>query len=141
MKNFIISICLLATSGVAFSQNKAENIAVDKVRALPETKSFMHTARKSQPELMVARKPDRDFNYYWIKVGLANLEQFRTSMDFYVDAKTGKIFYLDLITGDENGEQLLTLTQWRKWRKLPAWQQLHCFTGSGKNLKFKACDP
>ncbi|MFD0792373.1 hypothetical protein ACFQZX_02665 [Mucilaginibacter litoreus] len=117
-----------------YCQGKA---AINKVASLPEVKEFMQQAVKSHPKMMIAREPDKDFHYYWVKVGLGNLDMFRTNYDFYVDLKTNNVFYTDFYT--ESVEQKLTLSQWRRWRVLPGWQKLHCYHRDKKRLSFQAC--
>jgi hypothetical protein len=121
VKRILFSLFWLLSYFLTYAQNsRIEKVILDKVAALPEVRSFFKTAKKTQPALMIAGTPDKNRKYYWVKVGLSNLGIFRTSFDLYVDPKTYEVFYADYMT--ERGEQLLTLEQWRKWRKLPVWQ-------------------
>jgi|GEM_PF-1665068 len=110
-------------------QNQSiEDKLLKKVGDLYEVKQFMITAKASKPALMVARVPDKDFKYYWIKVGLSNFDQFRTTYDFYVEPKTLKISYLDLMIDDGNNRTaIITLWQWRHFRRHPAFKKMHYY--------------
>ncbi|MFD0764082.1 hypothetical protein ACFQZI_04420 [Mucilaginibacter lutimaris] len=134
-------LCLLIwLPGIAYCQtNISEQIILSKVAAMPEVKSFMKKARASQPQITIERTPEKDFKYYWVKVGLSNLGMYRTASNFYVDPEVYKIYYVDNMTGQ--GEQLLTLTQWRKWRKLSVWQKWHCYQHKNKKLTIYPCKP
>jgi hypothetical protein len=99
--------------------------ALEIIAALPEVKDFMrNTPEDHQPDMMLAGEPDSTTKYYWVKVGISNLDLFRTSYNFYVDLKTMDIRYWDQL--DEN-DSYITLKQWRHWRKTPGWTQRHTY--------------
>jgi hypothetical protein len=140
MKRIPFLLFWLLLYSLGYAQNiKTEKAILKKVIALPEFKLFFDTAKKSRPQLMIAGTPDKNRKYYWVKVGLANLEIFRTSFNLYVDPKGFKIYYLDSFT--TSGTKLITLEQWRKWRNLPLWQQLHCYKYQEKRLIIYTCNP
>jgi hypothetical protein len=127
MKHILCSLYLLfAISAAVYSQNnKAEKIILDKVAALPEVRSFLKTAKASKPMVMIAGEPDKDFKYYWVKVGISNMDIFRTSYNFYVDPKTLKVFYKDTMV--DEGDDMLTLQQWRQLRATKGFNQMHIY--------------
>lgn len=136
---YLLILVLMLCYNANGQSTKAERIILAKVGALPEVKSFVNIAKDSNPEIMIAKTPEKGFKFYWVQVGLGNLGRFRTNYDLYVDSKTYEIFYLDRFT--DPGEQQLTLNQWRKWRKLPVWQKWHCYKYKGKKLTIYACKP
>jgi len=103
---------------------KANEVILAKVKALPEVNRFMETAKSSKPELLIGREPDAHFKYYWVKVGLTNLDMFRTTFDFCVDPKTYKVNYWDLL--DKN-QSMITLAQWRNLRTSPGFSKPHSY--------------
>ncbi|MET3979350.1 hypothetical protein ABIB62_001936 [Mucilaginibacter sp. UYP25] len=110
-----------------YCQNsKSERIILSKVAALPEVRSFMKTARASKPQLMMEGTPGRDSKHYWVKVGLSNLDMFRTQYDFHVDPKTSEIFFLDRMV--KEGPTAITLKQWREYYRSEAFNnKMHTY--------------
>jgi len=107
---FIVAICLILYRGTAFAQTqvvdkehltKKELWAINKIAALREVKAFMHYAAKNQPELMFYGDPKPGYPYYWIKMGIGNFDQFRTTTNYYVNAVTGKIYLWDIMNEDD----------------------------------------
>lgn len=127
---FIVVILSLSPKVKAQLKNSSEytKSSIEKrIRMLPETKSFFKTAKGSNPVIIVDTEPDELMGGYWhAVVGIQNADQLRPNFDFYVDAKTMKVYYLDTYT--YSGTKLITLRQWRKWRKQPAWQKMHTYT-------------
>lgn len=122
------------------SQKKgAGKIALDKVSDLPEVADYLRRYEKRKAMAVLYNSPGDNFKYYSIKVGITDIGLLSTNFDFYVDPKTYQIFYADHMT--EQGEQLLTLEQWRKWRRLPVWQKWHCYKHLDKKLVIYACKP
>lgn len=101
--------------------------AIARVRALPEVKAFLlETPKSNKPTVMLAGEAGSTAKYYWVKVGISNFDMFRTTYDFYVDPKTAKIYYWDQLC-DDAPMYLISLQQWRYWRKIPGWQKLHSY--------------
>jgi hypothetical protein len=127
MKHILCSLYfLLAISGAAYSQhNKAGDVILDKVAALPEVKSFIKIAKAPKPMLMIAGEPTKDSKYYCVKAGISNMDIFRTSYNFYVDPKTLKVFYKDIMV--DEGDDILSLQQWRHWRTTQGFNQIHLY--------------
>ncbi|RYU89995.1 hypothetical protein EWM62_10645 [Mucilaginibacter terrigena] len=114
MKYLFCLLILFAIPTITYCQNnKSERIALSKIAALPEVKSFMKNAKASKPEMMSDLTAEKGFKYYWVKVGLGNMDMFRTRYDFYVDTKTFEIFFLDMMV--EEGPTRITLKQWRRY--------------------------
>jgi len=103
---------------------KIEAIVLDKIHALPEISTFFRKYRKEEP-IMMDQEPNPGCKYYFVQVGLSNLDQFRSSYSFYVDPKTFKIFYWD--TMDDSGTAMITLAQWRYWRHDHRFNEMHTF--------------
>lgn len=114
-------------------KEKAEQVILDQVRKLPEIKSFFHNTPKSyKPAIIIAGEPDSVSKYYWVKVGISNFDMFRTNFNFYIDPKTFEIRYLDELCN--SGKCMITLQQWRHWRKTTGWKYPHTYR-AGKLLK------
>jgi hypothetical protein len=105
------------------SESKIENSILSRLNRLPEVRSFIRKGKKEGAMLIVERKPGSTFKYYWVKLGLSNFDIFRTATDFYVNPKTHKIYFLDLM--DNSGEALVPLQQWRRLRSDPRFYKLH----------------
>jgi hypothetical protein len=123
---YIFSLLLFAFAGATHAQsNKLEDIILKKVTALPEVESFMVAAKASKPLVMIAREPDKDFKYYWVKAGISNFDMFRTSYDFYVDPKTFSIFYLDMMV--DQSPQVIPLKFRRRWYHTKGYNEMHTY--------------
>ena len=127
MKRILCSLYLLfAISAVVYSQNnKTEKIILDKVATLPEVRSFLKTAKASKPMLMIAGEPNIDSKYYWVKVGISNMDIFRTSYNFYLAPKNYQVYFMDTMV--DSGNNILTLKQWRHWRTTQGFNQMHIY--------------
>jgi hypothetical protein len=140
---FLVIISTLIYSGkkhACLFQNKDKGqLALDKVSTLPEVKNYLQKYHNRKAIAVLSRLPDKDFKYYCVKVGISDMGMLSTNFNFYIDPKTYQIFYADYFT--EQGEQLLTLAQWRKWRELPVWQKWHCYKYQGEKLIIYACKP
>jgi len=120
-------------------KNKTEKLIISKIRALPEIKEWYRVAKKSKPDLII-NDPDPSstssitkYNYS-IQVGLSNLDMFRTSYYLYIDPKTFKIYYWDQL--DDADDPIITLQQWRYWRKRPEFDKPHKWS-NGKLVVLK----
>ncbi|MES2062668.1 MAG: hypothetical protein V4456_12155 [Bacteroidota bacterium] len=123
---FYLFVLMLALCYNANGQGtKTEGIILDKVATLPEVRSFIKTAKASHPALMIAGQPDKDFKYYWVKVGINNFDMFRTNYNFYVDPKTYEIFYFDTMA--DEGPQVISLKLWRRWYHTKGYNQMHTY--------------
>ncbi|QHS57780.1 hypothetical protein GWR56_20335 [Mucilaginibacter sp. 14171R-50] len=146
MKSFVYFILIaVITSGYgekctaqqagADGNKKVKLSIINKVKSLRETKLFFKDASAAKPLIITDDEPNPTFNNYWgVQVGISNMDMFRTSFHFYVDPKTLNVYYLDTFT--DSGLQLLTLPQWRQWRKKAAWKNLHYYKYSGDKLIF-----
>jgi hypothetical protein len=104
-----------------------ETQVLAKIRALPEVKSFLHTANKSElPDLTVDDTPNANNNWrYRIKVGYSSSDMFRSIFIFHVDPKNLNIYYEDFMTESVSD---ITLQQWRRWRHDPRFfTKMHTF--------------
>ena len=129
--SFFSLFCFAATAQTAHhlpahknNDTKIEGIVLDKIHALPEVTAFFKEYKKEKP-IMMDEEPNPGCKYYFVQVGISNLDQFRSSYSFYVDPKTFKIFYWD--TMDDSGTRLITLKQWRYWRHDPRFSEMHTF--------------
>lgn len=78
------------------------------------------------PELMLSGEPDSASKYYWVKVGVSNFDMFRTTHDFFIEPKAMKIYYWDQFE-QSDPIYLVSLQQWRYWRRKPGWNKPHTF--------------
>ena len=80
-----------------------ENKAVGLVARLPEVidaDNYVRKASKGKRHLVsfLASHPTKDVPYYWVKVVEDNGGAFHAHFHFYVEPKSYKIFYLDIVT-------------------------------------------
>ncbi|OCX54606.1 hypothetical protein BEL04_10265 [Mucilaginibacter sp. PPCGB 2223] len=110
-------------------KEKIEALVLAKVKQVPEVKQFFRTAAGQRPDLMMDRRPDGDFMYYEVKMGLTGGDIFRTAERFCVDPRTMKVYYWDVMADDMafSSSAIITLEQWRKLRKTAAWQKPHTY--------------
>jgi hypothetical protein len=101
-----------------------EKMVLAKIRAIPEVRAYLKETKRDEAMLMIARNPEPGYKYYWIKVGVNNLDMFRTSYDFYVDPKTSKITIWDQL--DSAGSNI-SLRKWRYWRNRPGYYDNHYY--------------
>lgn len=100
--------------------------AMSMIRALPEVKNFMHYARKDKPMLKLEREPDSTNRYYIVALGVSNFDMFRTSDDYFVDPRSGRIFISDNMDNSTDAiYHLIPLYQWRYWRKDSRFTNYH----------------
>ncbi|PTQ95605.1 hypothetical protein C8P68_105110 [Mucilaginibacter yixingensis] len=111
---------LISAQQKSVNKNKGD-IALDMVGKLPEVKKFVRQYKDGA--LLLYKKPDSDFHFYWIKMGNNKVDMFATLENFYVEPKTYKVFYVDVFA-DFNP---ITLAQWRKWRNSPNFHELHTY--------------
>jgi hypothetical protein len=141
LTTFLVIISTFTYSGKKHAylfQNKDRGrIALDKVSELPEVSDYLRRYENRKAMAVLRQSPDKDFKYYCVKVGISDMGMLSTNFTFYIDPKTCQIFYADYFT--EQGEQLLTIAQWRKLRKLPVWKKWHCYKYQGKKLTIYAC--
>jgi hypothetical protein len=131
---FFSLFCFAATAQTAHhpathqtSKTKIEGMVLDRIYALPEVTTFFRKYKKEKP-IMMDEEPNASCKYYFVQVGISNLDQFRSSYSFYIDPKTFKIYYWD--TMDDSGDNpisLITLQQWRYWRHDPRFNEMHTF--------------
>lgn len=123
---FCVWILFSFTCAAYCQSSKSEQVILGKVAALPEVKSFMKNSRASKPEIIMESTPDKNLKYYWVKVGVSNLDMFRTRYDFYVDPKTFEIYYLDMMV--EEGPTHITLKLWRRYNNTKEFNnQMHTY--------------
>lgn len=126
--SFLLLFSILS-SGQSLHQTKKtklEYLILEKVNALPEVKAFfLHTPKSYKPALMIAGEPNSNSKYYWVKMGISNFDMFRTTKSFVVDPKTFKIRYMDTMC--DSGNCIITLQQWRRWRKTSGWNKMHIY--------------
>jgi len=109
-------------------QEKMEARALARINALYEVKDFIKHAKGSDPIVVLDSDPDTTWNYYQIKVGIANSNMLRTNYHFFVAPKTFKIYIWDQM--DDTGEvpiHLISLQRWREWRHDPRFNNSHTF--------------
>ena len=128
----ILVFCIRALGQSPVAAIKLEQRIFAKVRALPEVESFYHDAQKNKPTITLDDWPPNP-GCYEVRVAISNFDQLRTNFVFIVNAKL-KIYYLDTFT--ESGTKIITLEQWRRWRKTPAWQKIHVYK-AGKFISGK----
>lgn len=126
----VVVTTLLANKIVSFDcaqtkNNKIEQLVLSRIKALPEVKLYLQKNLAENAALMVSRQPDADFKYYWIKLGIGNLDMFRTADDFYVDPKTFEIYYVDMM--NNSGMKAIPLQLWRRWRSDTRFWKIHTF--------------
>ncbi|RWY57144.1 hypothetical protein [Mucilaginibacter gilvus] len=111
----------------ALQQKKTKaDVAMDQVAAVPEVKAFLKKHASEKAILLLQGEPKNGRKYYWVSLGISNFERFRPTEHFYVDPKTWEVFYLDIFISD-GGDKILTLEQWRHWRKTPGWKKTHYY--------------
>lgn len=115
--------------------NKTINLVLDKIDQLPEVKSFFKTTNKKyKPVSIFGDEPNEQCKFYWVKVGISNNDMLRSNFNFFIDKKTYKIFYLDVMC--DSVPQYITLKQWRHWRNTKEFNSMHIFK-NGKLIVIK----
>lgn len=98
--------------------DRNDSIAIAQVDNLPEVKNLMKSFKKTNKDttvhmaVLLAQRPDKSLNYYWIKVGMDGPYMFQTLMHFYVDPKDLSVRYYDPAS-----DSTFTLAEWRKSSK------------------------
>jgi len=134
--SLILILCFRGAIALPDYQDKSKDTQVLKlIRMLPEVRSFLRIANKSEwPNVIIDNTPDAENGYkYRVKVGYSK-NMFRSVLIFEVDAKTMKIYYEDW--GAEYSPANITLKAWRRFRKDPRFDQFHTF----KNNQIVALD-
>jgi hypothetical protein len=129
---FTFGFCLITQAQTHhYTQKRDKQWALAKIRALPEVKAFMKSARKSQPMLMIEQDPDSTNKYYCIAEGVGNFNMFRTTIDYFVDPKTGRIYLNDVMDNSTDDLwHIISLQQARYWRKDPRFHKWHIIKGN-----------
>jgi hypothetical protein len=83
-----------------------DSIVYGKIQSVPEVKNLEKEAIKENIMMMISERPDSDFKYYWVQVGINDTIRFRPVFNFYVAPNNFNILYLT--------DSLMTLTEWRK---------------------------
>lgn len=103
---FILINCFWLTKASAQlhkpATKRSEKWALAKIAALPEVKKFMIYAKAEKPELLLQRSPDSTYHLYWISTGISNFGMFRTSVNYFVDPKSGQIYVGDVMNRDDD---------------------------------------
>ncbi|MBE9586749.1 hypothetical protein IM792_20030 [Mucilaginibacter sp. JRF] len=129
MKQLIIllitmPLLLLNLDCIAQKRNR-EREARNKIEQLPEVKDFLRkTPKEYRPIVEPDGGPTKGDNYYRYSLMTVDDGWIRTSMTFYVEARTMQIYFWDYNGYDR---ELVTLKEWRYWRTKPVWEQLHHF--------------
>jgi hypothetical protein len=99
----------------AADSNKNDSIAIAQVTALPEFNNILKSFQKTNKDttehigVVIGQEPVKDFNYYWVKVGVDDSnDEFKDMEHFYVNSKDQTVHYLDIKT-----DSLMSLEQWR----------------------------
>lgn len=96
-----------------------EDSALTVVEKLPEVKTLKARFDKQNLDtshhfaLLLGRKPDTSFKYYWVEVGDDTPVRFETYENFYVDPKSFIVYY-DYYDVVSDSVSVLTIDQWRK---------------------------
>jgi hypothetical protein len=129
----LISLCRPAIQAqkTYHSNKRDEKWAIELIAALPEVKDFMRYARKNKPQLMVEDDPGPVTKYYCIAVGIGNFNMFRTTMRYYIDPKTCRIYIDDVMDNSTDALwHIIPLEKYRHWRYDPRFRNYHTFKGN-----------
>ena len=133
---FIFAAFLLATN-ICFSQgllskfqprSKSEMLLINKIKRLPEVRNWLENTKAAKGDVMVGT-PDAASKYYSFQIGLGNMGMFKTNYYLYAEPKKQKIYFLDQL--DTSGSKMISLKDWRHWRKNPNFHKPH-FYKAGK---------
>lgn len=110
------------------AQQDSEDKIVGIIVALPEVKKYMKDNKDMHPVVEFFKGPTTAVPYYWVKVGITSGDKFWPSHNFYVQPKTYKIFYRDMMANSMDPKNsLINLEQWRKYRSTPGYQKMHTY--------------
>lgn len=110
------------------NQQDSEQKITGIVAALPEVKKYLNDNKGLHPLVYFFQGPTATVPYYWVKVGISSGDKFWASHHFFVQPKTYKVFYRDMMVNNIDPKNaLLTLEQWRKWRSTPGYQKMHTY--------------
>lgn len=102
-----LSLILLFQNGFGqityIKESKGGSKATDLIAGLPEVinaDNYVKRVTKGKRHLFnyLASEPTKDMPYYWVKVVEDNGVARHAHFHFYVQPKTYKIFYLDILT-------------------------------------------
>jgi hypothetical protein len=82
---------------------------IDEVKKLIETTN--KTSLDKKVSVMIAKRPDEKFPYYWVQVGVDDKNRFQPVYNFYVNPKTSDIKFYDTVN-----DSVITIDEWRKMR-------------------------
>lgn len=111
----VLLACLAAQAhSTPSTHHVTKKEAVDKVMSLPEVRESaadfrQKTKNKRKLFHLTYGEPDKDHPYWWIVVGEDNGMCFVTHLGFYVNARTGKIRYVETLEGKS-----ISLKAWRE---------------------------
>ena len=115
---------IAAAPGTRTSESdKVEERILALVKKMREVNAYLKAHKKDNAMLLVERRPEADFKYYYISVGLGNLGMYRATTHFCINPKTFQVYYVDFM--DWTGNGLVPLQQWRRLRNNPEFQSLH----------------
>ena len=91
----------------------AINTALDVISKLEEVinfeKRYIINGRKA---IMLEMCPNKDFNYFWIQVGISTIYRFEPIYNFYVAPKTYTVYFYN-----PKNDSIQSLSIWRRIRK------------------------
>jgi hypothetical protein len=103
-------------------KNKTERLVIAKIRDLPEVRDFYKYIQRNKADFII-NPPDPAYNNcYAMQVGIDYSDIFRIHFWLLIDPKTFQIYYEDF---DDSGIDIITLREWRYWRKKPEFDQPH----------------
>jgi hypothetical protein len=88
---------------IVVKETKEESKVCNLISRLPEVinaDNYVKKATKTKRHLFsyLASAPTQDVPYYWVKVAEDNGATYHAHFHFYVEPKTYRIFYLDIVT-------------------------------------------
>lgn len=82
---------------------------IDEVKKL--IKKTNSKSSNQKVSIIISKKPDSGFAYYWMQVGIDDATRFQPVYNFYIDPKSYAMHYYDTAN-----DSIITLVQWRKLR-------------------------
>ena len=92
--------------------SKIDSLIYAKIESLPEVEKLVVAKRAGNKTIFIAQRPDKQFKYYWVQVGITHPDRFEPIYNFYVTPDKFDILYYDT-----EGDTTLTLKQWREKKK------------------------
>ncbi len=99
----------------SFNITQKDDTLYNIIESISEVKDFIkkNNSKNSNKkvDIIINKRPDKTFNYYWLQVGLSDKHLFQPVYNFYIKPESFQVLYYNT-----SADSPITLKKWRETR-------------------------